>query len=663
MKNIKNKKFIGIIVVAVISILLEIFAFNFSSWYAKNVIPVTIASNVTTNDNWEYESETIILDSKVKNINVDASVKYLDTAYISVVLTDAGNKYPYETSTYTLCNGVNRSGFSNVYPFGKVHSIQVKIKSEEGCPVDINSIVVNAHIPVSVKPIRLLVVFVLLLFGYLVFSESKLHEIYYDEKKVWQKIVTLLVMISVMLIGIMLARSDKFLMTNPWPHHLQYQELARSLKAGTVELIEQPVDPKILDAPNPYDTVALYVDGIEYSMDYTYFNGKYYAYFGIVPEIMCYYPWLMITGKNLQNYQMMMILSVVFTFSMFWLVDELVRKYSKSLPYFFYILLSVVTSLSANFVYLISRPDIYNIPIMFAIMFSAFGFAAILHSLGADKKAAKCVCIALGAISLALVAGCRPQFLLLSGVAIIWLMFEDGFKNRKIFTKDTIAETALFIVPYVLVAILVCWYNYARFGNIFDFGATYSLTTNDMNNRGFNMNRLLRSLYCYMLQPAVINTDYPFLNPSYSGGNYMGKFLYEYTYGGILVTNTILVSLWIAVVTGFKKINKSMKMLVGYLAVSAVVIGAFDANSAGVLYRYTCDFVLAFIVAATVLWICFLDKSQNVITYKWAAKAVYICAVLALIYSLLTFVASGDSVCLLNDNKRLFFAIADYFKF
>lgn len=671
------------VVVLVLTLILEIFAFNFSTWYSKGTKTVVLAENVETastygnleNENdsddgtdavdeeyWFYETDAIEVDCDVRNVQVKGSL-YYDQADISVILTDAGDEYEYPTPEYAMVNGVERSGFSNIYPFGQVHTIQVRVRTLAGCPANIESITVNAHIPIDFKLIRIVILFMVLMCGYLVFTNSALHEIFWDEKKLWQWVVTVGVMLIVMGVGLSISKSDELLLSTPWPHHKQYQELARSLQNGTVELTEQAVDPKLLEVDNPYDTIALYAKGIYYSMDYAFYNGKYYAYFGIVPEVLFYYPYLVIKGIDMPNYLVMKYLSLILTFSIFWLIVGLVKKYSKSFPYFYYLLLSMATAGSANFVYLVARPDIYNVPILCAVTFTMLGLACWLSAINTSKVWLRRLMICAGAFSMALVAGCRPQLLVMSGIAIVWLFFEDGWKNRKLLTKATTIDTVVFVLPYMLVAILVCWYNYARFGNILDFGATYSLTTNDMNNRGFNMNRLLRSMYCFLLQPASVNTDYPFLNASNVSGNYMGRFLCEYTYGGILVANAMMMSLWIGAVAGFKKINIKTKAVVGYMIMAGLVIAAFDANCAGVLYRYTCDFAPAFIIAAVVMWITFLDKSQNVINYYIATRVAYICLMMALAYALLTFVASGGGICLENDNKQLFYTIADYFKF
>ena len=663
-KKIRDNKYIlATLIIAIIAVILEVFGFNYSAWYSRGLKPIVLAENVSTDESSIFYSETVTVDDYVKNIKVNLTVENYELAYVSAIITDEGDKYEYSTPEYTVCNGVERSGFSNIYPFDKVHTLQVKVRTEDGCRANIESIIANERIPVCFKAIRFILIFAVMWFGYMVWTESKLHEVYFDEKKGWQWCITVAVMIGIMVVGMKVAKADLVLQDSPWPHHKQYQELAHSLANGTVELTEQYVDPALLEVDNPYDTITLWTEGIVYSMDYAFYDGKYYEYFGIMPELAFYYPYYKLKGQDMRNYQVMMILYVFLVAGVFITITGLVKKYAKSMPYFFYLMLCVATSLCANFVYLTAKSDIYNVPVLMAVTCSILGIGCWLEAMNTERVWLRRVSLVLGSFSMAMVAGCRPQLLLLSGIGVIFFLLEDGWKNRKLLTKSTAIDTVVFVIPYFVIAVIVCWYNYARFGNILDFGATYSLTTNDMNHRGFNMNRLLRSMYSYLLQPATINTDFPFLNASFVGGNYMGRFLYESTFGGMLVTNTMMVSLWIGAATGFKKLNGGLKAIVLYCCGATIFIAGFDGNCAGVLYRYTCDFAPAFIIAAVIMWIVFLDKSRNVINYSFAARIAYVCILLALAYALLTFVASGSSLCLADDNRRLYYTIAEYFKF
>lgn len=661
-KLLKNKYIIAFLIVAAVTIVMEIFVFNISSWKSKGADTVLLAKDVTTDGTLEYVTEAFTVNGPVVNVNADIWVENHDIAYVSVILTDEGDKYEYATPEYEVCNNVAESGFSNIYPFDDVHTISVRVRVLDGCIAHIHSIEINAHKPVDMKPVRMIIVFVLLYLGYLIWTPSKIHEIYYDEKKLWQKVVTILMLIAFIILGRKISTANPLIMDSPWPHHKQYQELAHSLSEGTVVLTGHEVDPALLSAENPYDTIALMAEGVQYSMDYAYFEGHYYEYFGIIPEVLFYYPYYCLKGVDLPNYKAAYGFYIILVLGVWLTTSGIIRRYVKSIPYIFFILINIGTVFCANFVYLTVRSDIYNIPVIGAVACTFMGIGLWLYGLACEKKYIRIILIAAGSGFMAMVAGCRPQLLLISGIAIIWFIFEGGWKKRSLFSKGHIGEILAFLLPYALVAVVVCWYNYARFGNIFDFGATYSLTSNDMNHRGFNMNRLLRSLYCFLLQPATMSTDFPYLQPCNVLGNYMGRFLAEYTYGGILVANSFFACIWLWFFKGIRKTDKSVRAMVIFFVCSAVVIAAFDANAAGVLYRYTCDFAPAFVLAAIVLWSLYLDRGRVLVDYTFASRLAYIAVIIALGYSFMTFLASGDSVNIIENNRKLYHTIASYFR-
>ena len=93
-----------------------------------------------------------------------------------------------------------------------------------------------------------------------------------------------------------------------------------------------------------------------------------------------------------------------------------------------------------------------------------------------------------------------------------------------------------------------------------------------------------------------------------------------------------------------------------------MVIAAFDANAAGVLYRYTCDFAPAFALAAILLWFIFLDRGRVLADYTLVSRLAYIAVTVSIFYSLMTFMTSGDSVGLIYDNRKLYYTLASYFR-
>ena len=670
LKDIFTRKFnIALIIVALMTLVLELTVFNYSALRSLGLTPISLSGEGYTDENGDFYSGPCEVDCQVKNVYADIYVEDYETAEVSVILTDEGDKYEYVAGEFTVCNGVEPTHYSNVYPQGEVHTIELRVMAEEGTHVVINSLWANESKPIDVKPIRMLVVFVLLLGAYLTFSRSFIHEYYYDPKNRVQNVITLLALIMLILIGRGLSKSDLILQDSPWPHHKQYQELAHSLKEGSVILSDHEVDEGLLNADNPYDTIALMSDGVTYSMDYAYYEGHYYEYFGIVPEVLFYYPYYCLTGRDLSNATVIFILYALLAVGLFGLSGAYCSRYLKSLPYFGWLGVTFALALMADFVYLVSRPDIYNIPILAGSAFAVIGLALYRFALNMDASkgrkgyAGRLLLIAGGSLSMALVAGCRPQLFLIFGLVLIWFFFEDGIKSRRLLTKETLWDTVCFVLPYVAVAALVCWYNYARFGNIFDFGATYSLTTNDMNHRGFNLERIFRGLYSFLLEPTQVSADFPFVRPTELSCDYLGRYMVEYTYGGLLTANAFMFSILMLIGCGFKKMERPLRGMLIYLLVCGLVIAGFDANGAGVLLRYSCDCALPLSLAAGMLWMVYLDRGRNVIRYDISVRIAYVAFALGLFYSLMVFCASGSSISLINDNKALYYTLASYFRF
>ena len=66
--------------------------------------------------------------------------------------------------------------------------------------------------------------------------------------------------------------------------------------------------PELMELKNPYDTSYLLANAIPYLADYAYYEGKYYVYFGIVPELLFYLPCLALTGRGVSEFPRGMVL-------------------------------------------------------------------------------------------------------------------------------------------------------------------------------------------------------------------------------------------------------------------------------------------------------------------------------------------------------------------
>ncbi|MCR4755314.1 MAG: hypothetical protein K5868_07245 [Lachnospiraceae bacterium] len=658
-----------VIIAAAITLVAELLLFNMSTFKMLGTSAVSIAENISIDGNGEYTVGLVDVNDYVRNIYIeDMHLVNAEYAEVYVTLTDEGDEYEYALPECRVVPGIKGSGYINIYPYGKVKNIQIHITLSEGAEGNIGRICLNAVKPFSVKPIRIIVTWLVLFV--LIYTFKSGFNIMLKRKDRKQITGIALLLVLLVLLGRQMSVSNDLIVSCPWPHHKQYMQLAEALSNHTVILKDMEASEGLLAKENPYDTIALTVENIPYNMDYAYYKGNYYVYFGIVPELLLYYPFYILTGRHLSNYNADLILYMIFIAGVLLSIRELIFRFASSeddpetsrIPYFIYMLMCISICLFSGAVYLISRPDIYNIPIMAA---TALTFAGIGLWSRTDyvKGIRRKLCMAAGSLCMAMVAGCRPQMLLYSLVAVFIFFIPNvkgrlSLKDRKIFTRETLSDTLAFILPYVIIAVLVCTYNYLRFDNILDFGATYSLTTNDMNHRGFNLDRLLRGIYCFLFQPPVFTTDFPYMQSAVIESSYMGKNLTEYTYGGVFATNLTLLVLFVPLIMKIKGLNKNAKAIVLTLVVSAVFIAGFDVNGAGILIRYTCDMMPGLIIAAIIVWIVLLGEDSVCNT---AGRIYVVFVLMGLAYSFLVFIGTEGSVNLRDNSVVLYENIRQYF--
>ena len=659
MSNEMYKKCIPYGIILGIVIVAEIFVFNFSTWKTMFCEPVLLAEYVETDETGVFETEMVVMNANVKNVNVNLTVEQYDRAVVKVVLTDDGDEYVYALPEYEVVSGIQGDGYQNIYPFGKVHTLQVMVMVPEGTKAQIDSIVVNDKRPMDFKFLRTGLLFAVLAAGYLIFKDREFMKISCVRGNKWQMAANVLTIILLAGLAGWLVKTNPVCVNSPWPHHRQYQELARSLEQGTVVIDDKP-EQALLEKENPYDTIALLVEGIPFKMDYAFYDGNYYAYFGIVPELLFFLPHYLLTGQDLQNHVVIYGFYAMMLVGIFGTMWEVFHRFGKKTPFVWYLLLSIAVSLLPNYVFMLGRPDLYNIPIMAGNAFVFLGTFFWMRSVWTEKYT--CLWYALGSFCMACIAGCRPQMLLYV-IALFSTLYIPLLCKKEWRSTLNWKKAVSFLLPVIIVAAVVFWYNLARFGSGFDFGATYSLTSNDMNHRGFNFSRVFRGLYSFLIQPPAIHASFPFLESCKLEGSYMGKNIVEFCYGGIFMICPMLLSLLYLPLGGYRKCKKNEKQIIGAVCLASFVIAVFDINSAGILQRYMGDMVFGFVLAAVILLSGLMSHCRDSGTYLWLAKVTYLAVVYGIVFSFLVFITSAGGICLEEYNSQLFHWIQSYFKF
>lgn len=532
----------------------------------------------------------------------------------ALVISDEGNSEMYTLPKVNMYPDIEKTKYVCGDSYGDVKDMKIYIYAKSDITVTIDKIAYNVKVPCFFSIIRVILLFSIMMLLWSIRPTSGLYN------RSWDRGIKAVVVFSVLIINIailfVLVQSNVSFLDPGWAHHKQYHKLAVALTKGEVS-IPIGIEDEISKLSNPYDgSLRGQVKNSSLGWDTAFYEGKFYVYFGIVPVLIFYLPFYVITGKAFPTWLGIFIMGVAVLTGAFYLMRQLVRKYFKETPFMLYVVLSVIFGNSMNVIMFMLRPDYYTLPIMCALAFSIWGLGFWIGAarMWEEKKGHKVkVLLKLfaGSFCLALVAGCRPQFLL--GSFLVFFIFErcikEEFKNDR---KRLIINTVVAIIPYIVIAAGLMYYNYVRFGSPFDFGANYNLTTNDMTRRGFELGRVKDGVFMYLFQFPNIGMKFPYVFSTGFQSSNIATTIRESMYGGVLFTNVILLSIFsLRRVKKPLKEKKLYKMTVSSI-IFAVIIVVADTQMAGILSRYYGDFTWLLLIAAIIVILQLWESVNNI---------------------------------------------------
>lgn len=669
------KALVGILAVAV---LLETFVFNINYFRSANYDTIDLSGKLElhqTADGFykltsvDHVMEFSHLNTKVHNVRVDFdSNQPAQLITLKVQFTDSAHSTYFDSTEYTV--GVpevqvstysSQSEYLNLSTSGLVDNLRIEVVGDDvSYPITLVGVQMNARHPFDFNMMRFSVVAGLLALAYAFRPRSAIYriEIVRHPRKSKAGII------AAVAIEICLASSFLFMGSNlvgvatqsynygAWDgqslvntfevggdNAQQYAELARAFAKGQLYLEEEPPE-WLQDMDDPYDKgardEAQKETGEPYLFDVAYFDGHYYVYFGVVPVLLFYLPFFLLTGANFPTAIGVLLAGVAFILGCSALLDRFARYHFKRVSLGLYLLLQIPLVSCCGVLYLLKFPTFYSLPIMCGLAFSVWGLYFWMRGRVSVRPEKWYV---VGSLCMALVAGCRPQLLALSLLAFP-LFWRTYITQRRLFTPRGMREFACLLAPYLVVAAALMGYNYARFGSPFDFGANYNLTVNDMTKRGMNAGRLAPALFAYFLQPPCASGVFPFLQPAPFDTTYLGQTVKEVTFGGIFACLPVLWILPFAPrILRMRMRARSTRTVMGVvvvLLVTGVVVALFDAEMAGILQRYYADFSFMFLAAAVLL--AFI-ANENLTTGSTAkellTKVLLALAALSVLYSVL----------------------------
>jgi hypothetical protein len=481
------------------------------------------------------------LDRRVASVFVQPIFNRLEQIEMRIKWTDEEST---RELTKKLYKGLPHENYTAIQLCGNVSELTIMFP-EKIFFDEISQIAVNRQIPFYFSGLRLWVVsllfFAIILFVYKPLRAKTayyLFEYKFDHANKKQNLVYVsLVILAIIFSGFCVYTSISEQTSNTPMNHQYNRYLVDAFIAGRTN-IDFGHPEKLLNAQRPYDYYWLFSNGYEWGVDWAwdiaYYNGKYYTYYGPVAAALLYLPYKIVTGKYLSHRTGIFVFAAVSVIFLALLWRFLVKKYMPNARFAFYLLsfltLFFVSHLSAGLRY----PAVWLIVQVAGFAFIVAGTFLLLKSV--DKENTNYLQLFFACLCLALTVGCRVNMVLVSVLvpAVLW-------KRRS-------WKLAMFIsIPYIMVAVPLCLYNYARFDSIFEFGQKYctalinGTAVNLLNPLG-TIHRMFITFTHYLFRPYIYSLHFPFVElvpPKGLTTSYLG-FLWGYNSGGGLINFPIL---------------------------------------------------------------------------------------------------------------------------
>ncbi|MEY2879947.1 MAG: hypothetical protein RLZZ15_2327, partial [Verrucomicrobiota bacterium] len=326
------------------------------------------------------------------------------------------------------------------------------------------------------------------------------------------RIVTWLLIAAVVGFDVWTIRSSRKIWNFGEPQKDYYNLLVDGFQDGHLHM-KAEVPAALLNAPDPYDP-AKRPPGIALH-DASLYRGKYYLYFGVVPAVTLLLPFTAITGVDLPL-QLGVLLFVLGGIAISLATWRAVRRryFADATPWLdpMAVLALGVTSMGPV---LLRRASVWEFPISSGYFFAMAGLACVYGAIHATRR--QRWWLAGAGLALGLAVGSRPTYFFATtalAVPLLWWWWRERAAGggRWWPTKDWWTRLACAVAPLALIGAGLAWYNYARFGNPFEFGVSYELSgVYEGKMRHFSATYVPLNFHRYFWAPWQLRDTFPFI--------------------------------------------------------------------------------------------------------------------------------------------------------
>ena len=591
------------------------------------------------------------------HLTEDIEGSSLSQIHVRLDLRLVGDKGWTQGTRGLICPGQTRSHYLRIRgkPSGaRIQAMRLWIQEPIGSRLQLTGMTPAKVVPLDLNPARILMLVCLaaLILGYL--PGSVLWRTRLNTGSVGQRLVLALILAPLAAWSCWNIQHDLSTFT-PMAYHQpnayvydfnQYDHVAQALLHGRPWL-NLGQAPGLAKAANPFDIATrnalLAQDQQPIYWDYVYRGGHWYSYFGVLPVLLLFLPYRAITslvhpgGYALPTSSAAALLVAAATIMTALATIRLLARWFPRVN-LAVVGMALITMLGGSgMVYLWCRRNFYTIPFDASLLAVMTGLWLWMGARRVQRQSADTgehsgrgstrmwtvedgdrpwhlsrPRLFLGSLSVAATLGCRPTFLAAGLLALPLFAKEIRAVINSLFTRrshpaDLSRRRALSLLvcgllPVLLVAAPLLWYNRWRFGSLLDFGNRYQMTVLDLTNYHPGTQGLLQIFGYYLLQPLTALPVFPYLQ--FSPAPMRVWHFTEPGLGGLLVTTPVLVLALalLALPRVRKELHRRgwMPALIMALALAVLVMVA-DSYLGGFSVRYTIDFAWLICLAAVVV--------------------------------------------------------------
>ncbi|MBW3093675.1 hypothetical protein KIH79_12265 [Bifidobacterium sp. 82T10] len=562
------------------------------------------------------------------------------------------------TNAAHVSEGLVSTHYIRLHTAGKVKSLSLSFSDDEGASFALSSVRINARPPFHWTWSRFLCVLAAVYLVYVFWPTRSMYQWRLNLRENRQKTVLAVFLVVQALVLVLTTQlilpSHVFASTYLTAHGAfinddnQYNHLADAILAGHAYL-DLPVPDWLTTMTNPYDPPSRAAmtakTGEPTYWDYAFFDGKYYSYFGVLPALLTFVPFKLMTRHDLRTDAAVALFAVAFLLASAFFLRRIFARYARNVSFGVYLASCLGFVTGCGVLVQTFLPKIYSLPILSALTFTLCGLALWLGARKRHGRMSKSS-LMLGAFCIALTLGCRPQFVLTALFA--FPIFAQEICERLFFSRRGLTNTLCAVLPFLLCGAAAMAYNHVRFGSFFDFGAQYNLTGFDMVRSERSLARLPWALWLYLFQPLNVTAVYPFLKQVDSASMYHGFLIMEPTYGGLFAFAPM--ALFVVCIPRFHCQLRRLLPLAALMAGYAFVVLTVDMRIGGVSSRYLSDFSWTILAVACVVVAVVLQEYEPGLEPNVAASSMRT----VILYTFVILVLAGVAVSywnLLSDGK------------